>query len=430
MDESKGILFDETLVKELKSCFYMTDEDPKDGPRLFFDNSGGSLRLKKAVEVKADLERYPDCPERDHERGLELKKYVQDGTNEILSLMFNASNGSLITELTASQCMFKLVQTVMDNVPGTNAVVSVLEHPSAFDAVAFYCQQHGRELRVVQADRETGRIEPEAVAALVDEGTCLVSVMSASNISGSVMDLAGIVKAARAKNPEVYVISDAVQHAPHMAMDVSGTGVDGMNFAPYKFFGVRGCGYAYVSDRIAALPHQKLIGKEQKVFELGTPAPGNFAAMMAVINYVCGIGRRFLPAGDKKAQYLEGMRRIHLQERALLYRMLEGTDEVPGLRHIKGVVISADPQSVEGRDLIAGIRIAGMDIAALGKEYQKRGITTAPRAATSIYSKRIVEALGADHGLIRVSPMHCHGTADIDKFLTITKELAERFATV
>lgn len=162
------------------------------------------------MEIKAALEQYPDCPERDHERGIELKKFVQDGTDEILSIMFNANSGSLITELTASQCMFKLVQTVMDNVPGTNAVVSVLEHPSAFDAMKFYCQRHGRELRVVQADQKTGRIEPEAVAALVDKDTCLVSVMSASNISGSVMDLAGIVKAVRAKNPEVYVISDAV----------------------------------------------------------------------------------------------------------------------------------------------------------------------------------------------------------------------------
>lgn len=215
-----------------------------------------------------------------------------------------------------------------------------------------------------------------------------------------------------------------------MAMDVSSTAVDGMNFTPYKFFGVRGCGYAYVSDRIAAFPHQNLIGKDQKVFELGTPSPGNFAAMMAVIDYVCDIGKRFMTAGDRKAQYLEGMRRIHLHERALLYRMLEGTDKVPGLRHIKGVVVSADPESVEGRDLIAGIRIVGMDVATLGREYQKRGITTAPRAATSIYSKRILEALGANQGLIRISPMHCHGTSDIDNFLTITEELANQFALV
>ena len=211
-------------------------------------------------------------------------------------------------------------------------------------------------------------------------------------------------------------------------MDVETLGLDAMNFAPYKFFSVRGCGFAYVSDRVANMPHHKIIAKDQKVFELGTPAPGNFAAMMAVIDYVCSIGARFIQSNDRKTLYYEGMRRIHLQERALLYRLLEGTEEVPGLRHIEGVKISADPESVEGRDLIAGIRIEGMDVVKLGEEYQKRGITTAPRAATSIYSKRIVEALGADQGLVRVSPMHCHSIRDIDEFLKITQEIAAQEA--
>jgi hypothetical protein len=40
-----------------------------------------------------------------------------------------------------------------------------------------------------------------------------------------------------------------------------------------------------------------------------------------------------------------------------------------------------------------------------------------------IYSARILNALGLD-GAIRISPLHCHGKADIDKFLRITKKIA------
>lgn len=83
--------------------------------------------------------------------------------------------------------------------------------------------------------------------------------------------------------------------------------------------------------------HHKLTHKDANVWALGTPTPGNFAAMMAVIDYVCKIGSDFIDSTDKRTLYVEGMNRIHLQERALLYRMLEGTDEVPGLRHIKNV---------------------------------------------------------------------------------------------
>lgn len=99
---TKGLLFDDVLVKELKNKFCYTEADPIYGERLFFENSGGSLRLKKCVETKAQLEQFPDCPERIHARSLYLRGLVEDGTKEILEIMFGAKSGALITELTAS----------------------------------------------------------------------------------------------------------------------------------------------------------------------------------------------------------------------------------------------------------------------------------------------------------------------------------------
>ena len=74
--------------------------------------------------------------------------------------------------------------------------------------------------------------------------------MAASNISGNIMDIKEIARRAKEINPDIYIVSDAVQHAPHAVIDVEDWDVDVCNFAPYKFFGVRGCGYAYVSDRL------------------------------------------------------------------------------------------------------------------------------------------------------------------------------------
>jgi len=423
MDNKYGVLFDKDLQKSLKDKFFYVDEDPKYGKRLFFENSGGSLRLKKCVEAKEEIERFPDCPERIHERSLELKSLVETGTREILEIIFGAKEGSLITELTASQTMFHMVGLIMENIPGTNAVVSSIEHPSAFDAIEFYCKKTGKEMRVVPANKKTGGIDAEEVIKYVDENTCLLSIMSASNISGNIMDIETIVKKAREIKPDLYVISDAVQHAPHSILDVERLKIDGMNFAPYKFFGIRGCGFAYVSPRVAALPHRKLIAKDQSVFELGTSAPANFKAAMEIINYVCEIGRHYLDSNDKKTLYDEGMRRIHLHERALLHRLLEGTEDVPGLRHIDGVTVFVDTDDLSARDLIVAIAIDNTDFTECVAEYQRRGVTVYERINTSIYSKRILDALGLN-GAIRVSPLHCHGTDDIDEFLRITAEIA------
>lgn len=427
MEYPCGLLFEESYVKELKSKFHMVDYDLENGKRLFFDNSGGSLRLKSCVSAKAEFEAYPDCPEREHPRALELKRIVKEGNDTLLKTVFGACEGSIMTELTASQTMFQLVGIIMENTSGKNAVVSSLEHPSAFDAVEFYCKKTGKELRVIPANAETGGIDPEAVADLVDEDTCLVSVTSASNVSGAINDIAKTVSLARAKKPDLFIISDAVQHAPHCRLEAERLGLDGMNFAPYKFFGVRGCGFAYVSPRVAALSHHKLIAKEQGVFELGTPAPANFAAMLEVVKYVKEIGAHFLPnETDGNTLYAEGMRRIHLHERGLLFRLLEG-DRSCGLRHVKGVQVFADNHDLTRRDLITAIAIDGLSLSETVAEYYKRGVIVCDRPKTSMYARRIVEALKID-GAIRVSPMHCHGREDIDAFLDITRDIAEMAA--
>lgn len=426
MNYPNGLSFSRELISELKERFFYVDDDGC-GQRLFFDNSGGSLRLKRCVEAKADCEAYPDCPERAHEMARELKSIVKKGTEELLKTVFGASSGAIMTELTASQTMFQMVGMIMENVKGKNAVVSCLEHPSAFDAVEYYCKKTGRELRVVPANKKTGRIDADEVVKYVDKDTCLLSVMSASNVTGSIMDIGDIVRRAREIKPDLYVISDAVQHAPHCKMEAELLGVDGMNFAPYKFFGVRGCGFAYISERAASLPHHKLIAKDQSVFELGTSAPGNFAAAIEIINYVCFIGSRFLKdETDRSILFREGMRRIHLHERALLNRMLEGGEEIPGLRHIKGVKVIADGGDLTERDLIAAITIDGIGVSEAVAEYGKRGVIVCDRVKESMYAKRIVEALGIE-GAVRISPLHCHGEEDIDRFLFVTREIAEKY---
>lgn len=420
----EGKLWPKEFQKLVQQKFAFIYDDPDLGKRLFFDNSGGSLRLIKGIEVKHDIDLLPDCTERSHERAVLLQNIIKKCDEDVLRVMFNAKSGSLMTTLSASQCMFQMVEPILVNVKGTNAVTTNLEHPSAYDAVKFYCEQTGKEFRVVEADRETGYIKPEDVAAKVDEGTVLLSVIASSNISGNLIDLKGIIEAAKKKNPDIYIITDAVQHMPHSTLDVDELGVDGANFAPYKFYATRGIGFAYVSDRLSKLPHPKLIAKPDEVWELGTPAPSIFASMSAVVDYICWIGKYFHEdAKTRREEYLCGMHEIEMHERALLYRLLEGTAEVPGLRHLKNVEVYADNKDLTKRDLIVAMGINGMHHTDARKLYAKKGVTVYERINTSLYSKRIVEAIGLS-GVIRVSPMHAYGEDDMDTFLKITKDIS------
>ena len=149
-----------------------------------------------------------------------------------------------------------------------------------------------------------------------------------------------------------------------------------------------------------------------------------YAAITAVVDYVCWLGGKFIDSIDRRALFKEGMRRIHLQEHSLLVYMLEGTEEVPGLRHIPGVTVFFDRPDDSDGDLISAIGIDGMDLTKAVEEYYKRGVTVFDRLDSSLYSKRILESLGIT-ACIRVSPLHCHSTDDIDDFLRVTAEVAK-----
>ena len=430
----QGKLFPPTLMREVRARFLQVDADHAGRPRMYFDNAGGSFRLKAAVERLALVDAVPDNTERIHPVARELQAIQSTGTDD-LRMMLNVQGGSVHAALTASGAMFEMVRAIALNVPGTNLVTTVLEHPSSYDAMERYAQETGRELRVAPSNPATGGVDVEAITRLVDEGTTLLNVIYASNISGAKLDLERIVAQARAIKPDLYILVDAVQHAPHGLIDLRKTPVDGINLAPYKFFGCRGSGLAWLSDRAAALPHHKLSAKPEGFWDLGSSSPWQFAVVTEIADYVCWLGEQALhelpglagsgaSAPNRRALFAAGIERIALHERALLARLLQGGDgdAPPGLRTQPGVQVFLDHDDLTLRDLIIAIGIDGVECTQAVHEYGLRGVTVYERSVASLYSRRMLESFGLQ-GAVRVSPLHCHTADDVDAFLRVTQDI-------
>lgn len=428
MNPDQGILFSEALTQDIKARFHHVDHDIHGRERLFFDNAGGSFRLKAAVDRFAQIDALPDCPERIHELSRFLQKVQADGTADLRTIL-NAQGGSVYASLTASGAMFDMVRAVAENVPGTNMVTTVLEHPSSYDAMTLYAQRTGKALRVANSNPVTGGVDVADIVRLIDTDTTLLSVIYASNISGAKLDIQAVVSQARAINPDIYIIVDAVQHAPHGLIDLQKTPVDGINIAPYKFFGCRGSGLSWVSDRAAQLPHHKLAAKNKDFWDLGSAAPWQFAVVTEIVNYVCWIGSQFIQSDDRRELFVCGIERIELHERALLARLLDGSEGGTGLRHLEGVTVFLDHTDLTKRDLILAIGIDNLEHAQAVREYEKRGVIVYERVTTSLYSKRMLASFGLE-GAVRVSPLHCHSAADMDRFLHITRQISQAFSRV
>ena len=419
MKTTYGTLFADAELVEIRKQFAYVERDRNDTPRLFFDNAGGSLRLLAAEKAFYETDLMPDASEHSNSLALELAE-LEDRARADIRMLFNCRDGVIVPGYTASQLMMYIARLLGEHSEGTNWVTSILEHPSSFDAMTMYTEKHGRELRVARANPMTGGIDAETVLALVDKNTAVLSIMAASNISGHIMDIETMAREARRINPNIYIISDAVQHAPHGVLDPEAIGVDAMNIAPYKFFGCRGFGLMYLSARMKDFPHHKLIGRAMNDWAIGSPATGQFAAVSAVIDYVCGLGQVH---GGRRDRFVSGMQRIAAHERALLELMLEGTDEAPGLRHIKGITVKMDDPDLSQRDLIIGAEFDRMDVKQAAVELEKRGIVAYERSAESIYSSRMLGEFDSK-GVVRISPLHVNSPAEITQFLRVAAEVA------
>ncbi|QOX65682.1 hypothetical protein FRZ06_21180 [Anoxybacterium hadale] len=107
--------------------------------------------------------------------------------------------------------------------------------------------------------------------------------------------------------------------------------------------------------------HNRLLGKAADCWEVGSPSPAHYAAITEVVNYVSDLGSKIANGESSRRRLFElGMKRSADHERVLLNIMLEGTENVAGLRQMKGLTVKMDGQDLNTRDLILGIEFDNM----------------------------------------------------------------------
>lgn len=424
MTKARCQQFSPAELKAIRQQFLFVEKDYDGEERMFFDNAGGSLRLAAAEEAFCKMDSIPDCSEHSNRTAQLLERIEQQGKRDLIECVFGAKNGVLFPCDTASRINLELSRVFAENGHGSNVVTTILEHPSSYDGMKRYADICGREFRVAGVNRATGGVDEETVISLIDRNTAVLSCMNASNISGYIYNTREIFRRAREINPDILILCDAVQHAPHAWLDTEEYGADAVVFAPYKFFGVRGFGMAWLSERAASLPHHRLLGKAGNVWGVGSPAPGHYASISAVVDYVINVGKKELDAEMNRMKlYRRGMERIAAHERTLLSVLLDGVEEIPGLRAIPGVRVQMDGAPIDRRDLIVSVEFERLPCERAANEYEKRGIIVFERSVSSLYSKRMVAAFGS-RGVVRISPLHVHSTEEMKQFLRVTREIA------
>ncbi len=407
------------LLDDVRARFALVGSCPEQDQRIFFENAGGALTLKSVVETSAKFAAIPDNQGRDNvasKAGSAVIAAAKDDTKRFL----NASEGQVFMGESGTELLFRLIRTACLGVEkGGTVIGSSIEHPASRSAAMRWAEIAGLSYINVPHDDTTGLVTAQAYAAHIRPDTRVATILHSSPVTGMAMDVAAISAAIREVAPDCLIIVDGIQYAAHGGVDIEGYGIDGYVISPYKVFSRHGYGLAWISGRLAALPHDSLIGAPGAPWDMGTRDAGAFAAFSDVVGYVEWLGGRVSNAATQRGLIEAAGKAMAAQEWALTELMLKGNAGQKGLADMHGAQIIGGADNPARRGLVS-VAFQGAESGAVVAALNARGIRTHVRKADH-YSGNVLMPLGLE-SCIRISL--CHYNTD-DEVLALLAALGD-----
>ncbi len=213
---------------------------------------------------------------------------------------------------------------------GDEIVLSVMEHHANIVPWHFLRERQGVVLRWVECGQD-GSLDPQAVIDAIGPRTRLVAITQMSNVTGTVVDVAAICAAARAKG--VPVLVDGSQAAVHMPVDVAAMGCDFYAVTGHKLYGPSGSGAIFIrrermaemrpflggGDMIREVHRESVTWADPPMkFEAGTPGIVNQIGLGAALEYLMALGMENIAAHERRLRdhamaRLSGLNWLNLQ---------------------------------------------------------------------------------------------------------------------
>ena len=408
------------LLENIRGQFAQIDRCPVQGPRVFFENAGGALTLSKIVDTSAKYAAIPDNQGRDNLGSHELVRVIDKAKQDLRTFM-NAPKGQFFVGESGTELIFRLVMNASLGTAKDGVVLgSTIEHPATRSACARWAPISGKEHVLITHDDAKGLVTADAYASHISKDTHVATILHTSPVTGMGMDVAAIAKTIRAVSPDCFIIVDGIQHAAHGQIDISAYDVDGYVISPYKMFSRHGYGLAWISERMAALPHDSLVGGPAENWELGTRDTGAYATMSDVVDYIEWLGSQVCDSDDQRTRFEAAGNAIHDHEQVLTDAMIHGTGNLPGLAEMAHVHIIGGVDN-PAREGLVSIYVDGIDSKDVVARLNSEGVRTHLRKADH-YSGNVLDPLGLD-SCIRVSMCHYNSAAEVAQFLGVMKNI-------
>jgi cysteine desulfurase family protein (TIGR01976 family) len=309
----------------------------KDGgrDRVYFDNPAGTQVPQQVIDRTVDCLVARNANLGGYFSTTEAASRLVDEAHQACADFYNAKSASEIvfgqnmTSLTFhfSRCLGKRFRA------GDEIVLSRMDHDANISPWLLLADDLGLVIKWMEFDTGTYEFPDDALTNVLSPRTKLVALCMASNCTGTITDVKHFAAQAKAAGALVYV--DAVQLAPHAAIDVQDLGIDVLVSSAYKWFG----------------PHQGILWAREDLlretfaykvrpagdepghkFETGTLSHEGMAGTLGAIEYL----EQFGTGATRRARIASAWGVLEAHERALTQRLIESLREFKGLT-IRGI---------------------------------------------------------------------------------------------
>ncbi len=341
--------------------------------------------------------------------------HVDDARAAVTDLVGGVDPRGVVLGPNTTTLVLRLAQALSDTWrPGDEVVVTRLDHDANVRPWVRWAERAGVTVRWVDPRVPSTDLETEAFDGVLSARTRVVAVTAASNLTGSIPDVAAI--ALRAHAVGATVVVDGVHATPHVPVDMRALGADVWLTSSYKWSGPH-IG-ALVADPafLEPLRPDKLAPASDEIpwrFETGTPPFADLAGVSAAVDHLAGLAGSPSATGSRRERIIESMGAVAAYELDLFARLHDG---LAAMEHVELV------GSPTRRTATVYFRVRGHDPGRVAEHCARARVNV---WAGHMYAWELTGLLGVREtgGGVRAGLVHYNDEGDVDRLLDAVDDL-------
>jgi cysteine desulfurase len=187
-----------------------------------------------------------------HAFGSDVSGTVKQARQDLQTLIGAAFDHEIIFTSGGTESDNAAILSALETQTGRDEVVtSAVEHPAILSLLGHLQKTRGITVHYIGVD-SYGRLDLDAYRRALGPRTCIASIMSANNETGTLFPVEDL--AALAHEAGALFHSDAVQAAGKIALDLKASAIDMLSLSGHKLHGPKGIGALYVRKGVKFKP--------------------------------------------------------------------------------------------------------------------------------------------------------------------------------